>query len=102
MKAKAKKALPPEDEEQQEIAEEIEDAANETPTNGIPPELDAGTVELTEWDEPPSAHGTAVPKMGAAAEEADENSIAEQLVQEGTDEADRDRRIAAADPDFEP
>ena len=32
----------------------------------------------------------------------DETSIAEQLINEGTDEADRERRIAAEDPDFEP
>ena len=32
----------------------------------------------------------------------DEASIAERLVYEGTDEADRERRIAAADPDFDP
>ncbi|HEY3900358.1 MAG TPA: hypothetical protein VGM54_17240 [Chthoniobacter sp.] len=102
MKAKTKKDIPPEDEEKQEIAEEIEDAADETPTTVTPPELDARTEELTEWDDAPSAHGTAVPKVGPATEEEDEDSIASKLVYEGTDEADRERRMAAADPDFEP
>lgn len=32
----------------------------------------------------------------------DKASAAEELVKEGMDEANRDRRIAAADPDFEP
>ena len=32
----------------------------------------------------------------------DEISAVERLVEEGMDEADRDRRIAAVDPDFEP
>jgi hypothetical protein len=102
MKAKAKEILPPEDEEKQEIAEEIEDATDETPTDVKPPELDQRTEELTEWDDAPSAHGTAAPKVGPTADEEDEDSIAAKLVYEGTDEADRERRIAAADPDFEP
>jgi hypothetical protein len=102
MKAKAKKVLPPEDEEEQEIAEETVAAADDTPTDVTPPELDARTEELTEWDEAPSAHGTAAPKVGPAGDDEDEDSIAEKLVYEGTDEADRERRIAAADPDFEP
>ena len=32
----------------------------------------------------------------------DEATIDEELTEEGIDEADRDQRIAAADPDFEP
>jgi hypothetical protein len=78
--------------------EEIEAAADETPTDLTAPELDPQTKELTTWDEPPEAAGHAVPRVLPE----DETSIAEQLVYEGTDEADRDRRIAAADPDFEP
>jgi hypothetical protein len=63
--------------------------------------LDPRAKELTEWDDAPGDHGSAVPKVGPAAED-DEDSIAAQLVYEGTDEADRERRLAAADPDFEP
>lgn len=78
--------------------EEIQAAADETPTDVTAPEVNEQTKELTEWDEPPAASGTAAPKVLPE----DEVSIAEQLVYEGTDEADRERRIAAADPDFEP
>jgi hypothetical protein len=77
---------------------EIEAAANETPTDVTPPELDPRTENLTAWDEAPASAGTAAPRVVPE----DETSIAEQLVYEGTDEADRDRRLAAADPDFEP
>lgn len=78
--------------------EELDVAADETPTDVTAPELSPETKGLVEWDEPPESVGHAVPKV----EPDDENSIAEQLVDEGADEADRDRRIAAADPDFEP
>jgi len=78
--------------------EELEVAADETPTDVTAPELSSETKELVEWDQPPEATGHAAPKVLPD----DETSIAEQLVEEGTDEADRDRRIAAADPDFEP
>ncbi len=77
---------------------EIETASDETPTDGTPPELDPQTENLTAWDEAPSAAGTAAPRVVPD----DETSVAEQLVNEGTDEAERDRRLAAADPDFEP
>lgn len=80
-------------------ADEIADAADESPTDVTAPELDERTKDLTEWDEPPQAHGTAAPKI--IPEEDDEDSAAK-LVYEGTDEAERERRLAAADPDFEP
>jgi hypothetical protein len=92
------KKLPLDEEEVQEAAEEIADAADETPTDVTAPELGPKTEELTEWDDAPAAHGTAAPKVG----EDDEDTIAAKLVYEGTDEAERERRIAAADPDFEP
>ena len=44
------------------------------------------------------AAGEAVPKVLPE----DENAVAEELVEEGVEEADRDQRIASADPDFEP
>lgn len=90
---------PPEPDEDDEIdPEEIQAAADETPTDVTPPELSEQTKELTAWDEPPAASGTAAPRVLPE----DEVSIAERLVFEGTDEADRERRMAAADPDFEP
>ena len=78
--------------------EEIQAASDETPTKAMPPEVDPLTEELTKWDEPPNATGTEAPKVLPE----DEASIAEQLVLEGSDEADREQRMAAADPDFEP
>ncbi len=78
--------------------EEIQAASDETPTDVMAPELNDQTKDLTAWDDPPTASGTTAPKV----EPEDEVPIAEQLVYEGTDEADRDLRMAAADPDFEP
>lgn len=91
-----KAPLPNDDEEVS--PEEIAAASDETPTDTTAPELDSRTKELTEWDTPPDAAGGAAPKV----QPEDEVSIAEQLVYEGTDEADRTSRQAAADPDFEP
>jgi len=89
--------LPPDEEGE---AEELDEAASdESPTDLTAPELNDQTKDLTEWDEPPSSHGTAAPKI---IEGDDDDSAAAKLVYEGTDEADRERRIAAADPDFEP
>lgn len=89
---------PPQPQDDDIDPEEIQFAADETPTDVTPPELNKQTKELTEWDLPPAAAGKAAPKVLPE----DEVSIAEQLVYEGTDEADRDRRMAAADPDFQP
>lgn len=70
--------LPEPNEDDDIDPEEIQDAADETPTGVTPPEMNAPTTELTEWDEPPTASGTAAPKVFP-----------------GTDEADRDWRLAA-------
>lgn len=78
--------------------EEIQSASDETPTDVTAPELTPETRELTAWDEAPDSTGTMAHKVLPE----DEVPAAEQLVYEGTDEADRDRRLAAADPDFEP
>ena len=78
--------------------EDLDVAADETPTDVTAPELNPETKGLVEWDQPPESTGHAAPKVLPE----DETSIAEQLIYEGTDEADRDRRIAATDPDFEP
>jgi len=75
--------------------EEIISAPEVTPP--LPPELDNRTKDVTEWDDPPASHGEAAPKVGFD----DENSVASELVEEGIDEADREQRLAAEDPDFE-
>ena len=90
------KTIPNDDDDSDPRA--LENAADETPTETTAPELSEQTKELIEWDEPPSATGHEIPTV----KPEDETSIAEQLINEGTDEADRDRRIAAEDPDFEP
>lgn len=78
--------------------DELEVAADETPTDVTAPELNSATKDVVEWDTPPESSGRAAHKVLPE----DEVPAAEELVYEGTDEADRDRRIAAADPDFEP
>ena len=95
-----RKKLSINEEDKQESAEELADATDETPTDVTAPELNAKTEELTEWDDAPESHGTAAPKV--IPEDNDDHTIASKLVYEGTDEAERDRRIAAADPDYEP
>jgi hypothetical protein len=92
---------PTRDEDEKLDAEEIADVADETPTDVTPPEVDPRTKELTAWDDAPADHGSAAPKVGPAVED-DEDTIAADLVYEGTDEADRELRLAAIDPDFEP
>lgn len=90
------------DEDLEQNAEEIADAAaDESPTDVTPPEVDARTEEITEWDDAPAAHGKAAPKV-LPGNDDDEDTVAAKLVYEGTDEAEREQRIAAADPDFEP
>ncbi|MEA3206985.1 MAG: hypothetical protein QOE70_42 [Chthoniobacter sp.] len=76
---------------------ELEDAVNEEPALSAP-ELTPSTADLTAWDEVPGATGEAAPKVTPE----DEVNAAEQLVAEGIEEADREQRLAAADPDFEP
>jgi hypothetical protein len=75
------------------------DAAGERLSN-IPaaPEVPPKLEQLTEWDQPVDATGEAAPKIIPE----DENTVAEELVDEGVEEADRDQRLASADPDFEP
>lgn len=64
---------------------------NEAP---VAPELDSPDVEnITEWDTPPEAMGGKAPTVGAD----DDSSIAEELINEGLDEADHDQRYAAAE-----
>lgn len=76
----------------------LEAAADETPQTFAAPEIDERTAELTTWDEPTAAAGKAAPKIGPD----DETPPVERLIAQGLAEAERDRRIAAEDPDFEP
>jgi hypothetical protein len=78
--------------------EEIEEASEERITPSNAPEVDSKTENLTEWDQPATDPSGAVPKVPLE----DEAPAAEELVEEGMDEADREQRIAAVDPDFEP
>jgi hypothetical protein len=78
--------------------EEIESAASERITPDTAPEVDRKTEDLKEWDEPPTATGVSAPKVPME----DETSVSEELIEEGMEEADREQRIASADPDFEP
>lgn len=80
------------------VAEEIAAAVDETPTQFMAPEVDAQTENITEWDVPPTSAGTS----GVKVQPEDEVPAAVRLVREGVDEADRERRMAAADPDFQP
>jgi hypothetical protein len=77
---------------------EIEEAESSTAADEQAPEVDPRTVNLTSWDEPPGSSGTSAPKTQLD----DEIPPGEQLVEEGIDEADREQRIAASDPDYEP
>jgi hypothetical protein len=77
---------------------ELEEAVSEDNHTPIPPEVTPETAQLTEWDKPPTTTGAAAPKVGPD----DEAMIGKDLAEEGVEAADRDQRIAAVDPDFEP
>jgi hypothetical protein len=60
----------------------------------VAPEVDDRAMEnLTAWDEPLEARGGEVDEM----EPMDEANIAEQLVEEGMEEAEHDQRVSAAE-----
>lgn len=90
---------PPEDAADPEIDNaEIVEAAQETEAVNVEPEVAPGTENMVAWDESPESSGHAAPKVPME----DEVAPGEQLVYEGLEEADREQRIAAADPDFTP
>jgi hypothetical protein len=78
--------------------QELEVASDESAADDTPPEVDAKTKDLATWDEAPASSGGEVP----AVPQDDEAKVPEDLVREGNELAERDRRIAAVDPDFEP
>jgi hypothetical protein len=88
----------PEPEDEESDASELDTASDRAPHGAKAPEIPAKLESLTEWDQPVDAAGDEVPKVLPE----DETSAAEELVEEGIEEADRDQRIAAVDPDFEP
>jgi hypothetical protein len=77
--------------------EEMIEASDERNSALTPPEVPAGLESAVEWDTPATSSGSAAPKVGME----DEGSIAEQLILEGVDEAEREQRMAAADPDLD-
>jgi len=77
---------------------EIENAEPAEPGDEFTPEVDERTLELTAWDEPPDSTGTSAHRTPME----DEVPAAEQLIEEGLEEADREQRLAASDPDYEP
>jgi hypothetical protein len=80
---------------------EVQAAASEITDLGVepPPEEVPGTENVTKWDEAPGSSGHVTPKYPL---ESEENQVGEELVQGGVESADRDQRLAAADPDYEP
>jgi len=78
--------------------EEIEAVSEDRVTPDHAPEVDSKTENLTEWDQPASEADGNTPKTPFE----DEATIDEELTEEGIDEADREQRLASADPDFEP
>ena len=100
MKLKPKPAQPNDDPDfdPHELEEAVdEETSLESQDQEKAPEVDDDTEDLTEWDQPPGAAGMTVPKLLPE----DEAPVGETLTQEGLDEAERERRIAAADPDYE-
>ncbi len=60
----------------------------------VAPEVDVRAVEeLEEWDVPSDQNGRQVNQVTID----DEATVAEQLIQDGLEEADHDRRVAAAE-----
>jgi len=88
----------PDDREEDVDPEEVDLAGERTPLHPPAPEVPPKMEALTEWDEPPAAIGGQAHKVLPE----DEVNIAEELVEEGVEEADRDQRLASSDPDFEP
>ncbi len=72
-------------------AADIEQAAAELA--GGPAHRDSAVNDLTAWDDPLDQSGHRVEDLGGE----DEKSIAEQLIEDGIDEADHDIRAAASE-----
>ena len=96
-----KKAKEPNTDEMDFDPTGVEEAAAEVTDIGVDPapEIAPATENLTTWDEPPGSTGKATPKYPL---DQEENQVGEDLVQGGVESADRDSRLAASDPDYEP
>lgn len=80
---------------------DIEAAAEDITDPGVDPAPEEAPelARVTQWDEAPATTGSATPKYSG---DMDENQLGEELVQDGVESADRDSRLAAVDPDYEP
>ncbi len=61
-------------------------------TTAEAPEADGDLEQMTVWDEPPTQTGHLVPPVPLE----DDSAIAEQLIEDGLEEADHDIRVVAA------
>jgi hypothetical protein len=77
------------------LNEEILEAADKIDAESLAPEVSTRTAEMTVWDESPEDVGWRVHERPM------ENrvTIAEQLVSEGNEQADREQRMAAGASD---
>jgi hypothetical protein len=73
------------------LNEEILEAAEKIDGESLAPEVSARTAEITAWDESPEDAGWRVHERPME----NQVSIAEQLVSEGNEQADREQRTAA-------
>ena len=73
------------------LNEEILEAAEKIDGESLAPEVSARTAEITVWDEPPEVLGRRVHEIPME----DQVTIADQLVREGNEQADREQRLAA-------
>jgi hypothetical protein len=87
--------ITPENSDPDRDPSEMVDASEDVSSGDTPPEVVPGVEELTEWYTPLGAAGVSAP-VGVGTDDFQ----AEALVQDGIEEADREQRIAAADPDL--
>ena len=85
-----------ENEEPDRDPTEMVEASEDMSSGDTPPEIVPGIENLTEWDTPVGSAGESAPRVMPE----DDVPPGEILVQDGIEEADREQRIAAADPDF--
>jgi hypothetical protein len=87
--------ITPENSDPDRDPSEMVDASEDVSSGDTAPEVVPGVEELTEWDTPMGATGVSAPRVLPT-----DDFQAEALVQDGIEEADREQRIAAADPDL--
>jgi hypothetical protein len=73
------------------LNEEILEAADKIDGKSLAPEVSTGTAEMTVWDESPEDVGWRMHERPME----NQLTIAEQLVSEGNEQADREQRMAA-------